>query len=210
MLATTQGIRNGKKWYFFILPLLFSISSLILLYFITIPLEKQFFILIASLLYYLASLGIWRLGKYDKDLTAQGMTTAAYFSSLFFVYSGTYGFYLNFLVPVYFLMIAFSVPTFLLSYQYFCITQKTTAKEAVVYSGLLALVSLEIAWVLNFWPFGYLTTGVVALILYYIVWELVKSYFFSQLSKKKVVFNMAFLSVLIGIVLFSSKWMPNF
>jgi len=63
---------------------------------------------------------------------------------------------------------------------------------------------VELIWTMNFWPFGYLTTGVIALILYYILWDLTQSFFLKLLSKKRVVANMIFFSALIVIILLSS------
>lgn len=206
--ALLEGKRVGKQWKFAIFPFFFSLSSIILLYLITLEFEQQIFILLASFMYYLAVFGAYRLGLYEKDETARGMMMAVAVASIFFMYAGLYGLYLNFLVPLFVLMIAYFITTFLISYQYFSIIRKDDPKKVLIYSFLLAFSMMEIIWTMNFWPFGYLTTGVIALILYYVLWDIIQSHFLDKLSKKKIVANMVFFSMMIGFVLITSKWIP--
>jgi len=149
-----------------------------------------------------------RLGEYQGDQTAKGMNMAATIATIFFTYASFYGLYLNFLVPLYVLMVAYLVVTLLVSYQHFSIIKSDAEKTAWIYSFLLALVMSELIWTMNFWPFGYLTTGIVALILYYVLWDMIQSYFLNLLSKKRVMANAILFSILIFLVLLSSKWIP--
>jgi len=209
LMVSAYGSRKiGGRWFFSVLPIFFTFSSLALLYLITLEFEQQIFIALASVMYYLSLLGAYRLGIYAGDKTARGMNMAAMAATIFFTYAGAYGLYLNFFVPLYYLMLVYLIVTLLVSYQYFLIIQGDNKKRAWTYSFLLALVMTELIWTMNFWPFGYLTTGVIALILYYVLWDLVQSYFLNILSKKRVVANMIFFSVLTVIVLLSAKWLP--
>ncbi len=210
IFSAYQGAKIGRKWIFSVLPVFFTISSAALLYLITLPIEKQVFIFLSSGLYYLSLLGAYRLEKYSEDLTAKSMNMTATAATLFFTFSSTYGFYLNFLVPIYYLMLIYSITAFLVSYQYFILIKKDNKQETVLYSSILALLMAEIVWMLNYWPFGYLTTGSIALILYYILWELSRSHLLNQLSRRRVVLNMIFFSFLISVVLLTSKWIPVF
>lgn len=209
VLALFEGKNVGKKWKFSILPPLFSVSSVALLYLVTLGYEQQILILLTSVLYYLALFGAYRLGKYEKDQTARGMITAATAATVFFTYSGAYGLYLNFLVPLYVLMLAYLIVTVFVNYQYFSIIKTDDKKTVWLYSFILALVMAELIWTMNFWPFGYLTTGVIALILYYILWDVIQSHFLNILSRKRTLANMIFFSVLVAMVLLSSKWTPT-
>lgn len=191
-----------------VLPVFFTFSSVSLLYLITLVYEQQAFIALASLMYYFSLLSAYRLGKYDGDLTARGMNMAATATTIFFTYAGAYGIYLNFLIPLHYLMFVYLLVTLLVSYQYFVLIRGDQKKKVLVYSFLLALIMVELIWTMNFWPFGYLTTGVIALTLYYILWDLAQGYLLNLLSKKRVVANLAFFSVTIAFVLLSSKWIP--
>ena len=208
LVSLREGKVIGGKWKFSILPIFFTVSSASLLYLITLGYEQQIFILLASAMNYLALFGAYRLGKYEKDQTAKGMNMAATSTTIFFTYAGVYGLYLNFLVPLYVLMLAYFLSTLLVSYQYFSIIKNGERKIVLIYSFLLGLTMMELAWVMNFLPFGYLTTGVIALILYYMQWSIVQGYFLNILSQKRAIANVLFFSFLILIVLLSSKWIP--
>lgn len=207
LISLFEGRHLGKSWRFSILPVFFTISSVALLYLIGLPYEQHIYIVLAFILYYMSLFGAWRLGSYAGDKTAQGMNMAATTATIFFTYAGAYGLYLNFLVPLYSLMIAYLIITLFVSFQYFSIINENR-KSVWIYCFLLALAMSEIIWTMNFWPFGYLTTGVIALILYYVLWDLIYSHFSSLLTKKRVLTNAAVFSVLILFILLSSKWIP--
>jgi hypothetical protein len=200
----------GKKWRLAFGTAIFSVSAATLLYLIAPMITKQIFILLAGIMYYLSLLGIWRLNKYSGDQTARGILMATSTTSIFFFYSATYGIYLNFLVPLWLLMMLFLAATFIISYQYFRIIKNKEKDRKLVYSYsiILGMIMAEIAWVINFWPFGYLTAGIISLIFYYILWDLTQSYFLNLLSKRRVVANMIFFSFIVALVLLSSKWLP--
>lgn len=208
ILSFFEGRIVGKRWMFSVLPIFFTVSSTALLYLVSVPFEEQVFILLSSFLYYLSLLGAFRLGQYKEDKTARGMNMAATAATIFFTYSSFYGLYLNFLVPLWVLMLAYVLTTVLVTYQYLRIINPKGEKIIWVYSLLIALVMAEIIWTMNYWPFGYLTTGTVALILYYVLWDITQSFFLELLSRKRVVANAIFFSVLIILILLTSKWIP--
>ena len=208
MLSLYEGRKIGHRWLFSVLPVFFVLSSVALLYLIALTYEQQTFILLSAVMYYLALFSAYRLGVYGGDQTAKGMNMAAAATTIFFTYTSAYGLYLNFLVPPYYLMLVYLVVTLLVSFQYFAIIKRDQRKIVWMYSFLLALIMTEIIWTMNFWPFGYLTTGVIALILYYVLWDLVQSYFLNLLSRRRVVANMVFFSTLVIVVLLSAKWIP--
>jgi hypothetical protein len=202
------GKRLGGKWKFATLPAFFAVSSIALLYLIALSYEQQIFAILASAMYYLSLLGAYRLGQYQDDKTAKGMNMAATASTIFFTYASAYGLYLNFLVPLYLLMISYLIVTLLVSYQHLSIIKIDDKKVVWIYSFILALVMSELIWTMNFWPFGYLTTGVIALILYYVIWDIIQCYFLNNISKKRVVSNLVLFTFLIGMILMSAKWIP--
>jgi hypothetical protein len=207
-LALYEGRRISGQWIFSVLPVFFVLSAIAQLYLIGLAYEQQIFIFLASVMYYLSLFSAYRLGQYGGDRTARGMNMAAAFATIFFTFSSAYGLYLNFLVPLYYLMLVYLIVTLLVSYQYFVIIKSDQRKIVWMYSFLLALIMAELVWTMNFWPFGYLTTGVIALILYYVLWDLAQSHFLNLLSRRRVVANMIFFSALVIVVLLSAKWIP--
>jgi len=208
VISIYNGAKLGGRWFFSVLPSCFTLSALMLLYLITGAIDKQIFILVSTGIYYLALLGTYRLGSYMNDQTAKGMDMAVMAITIFFAYAGAYGIYLNFFVPLYYLMLAYWTVTILVSFQYFAIIRNGSGREIWTYSFLLAFVMAEMVWVMNFWPFGYLTAGVIALIMYYVLWDLIQSHFLNVLNRKKVAVNMVFFPILIACILLSAKWLP--
>jgi len=207
-VSAYNGAKLGKRWIFFILPFFLTLSSLALLYLITGKIDRHIFVVLSAAIYYLAIFGVYRLGLYIDDQTARGMDMAATATTIFFTYSSAYGIYLNFFISIHYLMAAYWLVTLMVSYQYFFLIKKDDGKKVWTYSLILAFAMTEIAWIMNFWPFGYLTAGVIALILYYVLWDLVQSYFFKALNRKRVVANMIFFPIIIALVLLSAKWLP--
>jgi hypothetical protein len=197
----------GKKIIFSIIPLIFSFSSIALMYLIEPQPERQIFILFASLVFYITFLAIFRLKHSPRDKTAAGLISASLASSAFLFYASSYGIYLNFSIPLWALMGAFLIITFLLSFEYFSLITKDKRK-ALNYSIILGMIMTEVAWMINFWPFGYLTTGAITLIFYYVLWDLVQCMFTEKLSQKRMIANLIFFGFLIGLVLASSRWLP--
>jgi len=207
--ATLWGIKKiTKKFLFSVIPIIFSLSSVAMLYLIDSLNQKHIFIALASLIYYLSLLGIFRLKAAPSDQTARGMIAASVFATLFFFYAATYGIYLNFSIALWMMMVAFLLTTGLVSYEYFGIINDDK-KTIQSYSLILGMLMAEVAWMINFWPFGYLTTGVVTLIFYYIFWDLTQSHFLHNLSQKRLIANLVFFSVIIGIILATSRWLPS-
>jgi hypothetical protein len=208
-LSFYEGLKMGKKLSAVILPIFFSSSTLAMLYLISPTYEKQAFILISASIYYLILLGSFRLTAAPRDKTAKAMNMAGTLATIFYTFSSAYGLYLNFFVPLWSLMVAYLGITLLVSYQQLSLIEEGDPNQVWLYSFLLALFMAEIIWTMNFWPFGYLTTGVIALILYYVLWDTIKSDIQGNLNPKRTLANAVFFSFLMLLVLVSSKWLPN-
>ena len=129
-------------------------------------------------------------------------------ATIFLFFSASYGAYLNFEAPVWFLMIFYFVNIWLVSYQYFVSIEGRDKVVVLIYSFMLGFAILEMGWIINFWPLSYLTTGFILFMFYYVLWDLVQSYFFNNLSRKKVFFNLLFFVIISSVILFSSTWLP--
>jgi hypothetical protein len=76
----------ARKIRFLAIPFFLSIGSLTMLYLIDNQIEKNVFIGISFLVYYLSLLGAYRLKLYDCDQTAQGMVNVGVIATIFFWY----------------------------------------------------------------------------------------------------------------------------
>ena len=209
-LVALIGIRIiAKRWKYFILPLFIIFGSVFLLFLIDSVAEERTFAVLSAGIFYLTVLASYRLGKYDKDQTAKAMHNLAVFATVFCWYSAAYGWYLNLEVPVWILMAIVALVTFAVSYLSFVINQLAISRnQRFLYSLFLAYLMAETVFVQNSWPFRYLTTGVVALIIYFASWDVIRNYFLDKLNPRKVIFNAVFLSVAVALILLSSKWYP--
>lgn len=188
------------------LPGLLSLTAPILLSLIDQPTERQIFTVISAGMYYFALLGIYRLRHAPADKTAKSFLYSATMAAMFFFYAGVYGFYLNFNFPLWGLMLIYSLGTALTSYETFLGVEERRHQRLLLYSVLLGLVMGEMAWVMSFWPFGYLTTGSVTLIFFFILWDVALDGFRRKLSLRKAAFRLLFFFGLILLLLFSSPW----
>ena len=187
----------------------FFISSLGLLYFVNSVIEQNILIGILTGAFYFLELAFYRLHKYKKDKTALGIFSAASVASMFLFYAFSLAAYLNFAIPIWFLMVAFLLVTTSVSYQSFYLLIEDK-KKAINFALVIGFAMAEIAWLINFWPFGYLTTAVISLIFYYVFWDMMQSNFSGDLTKQRVLAHLISLSVMLLMVLTSSHWLPVF
>lgn len=189
------------------MPIVFVASTIGLLYFVQSERQASLLVLLATIAYYFIHLALYRLRSCQLDKTAYGILGAGSLATVFLFYATSYGIYLNFAIPLWVLMSVLMIVTTLISFQYFWLINENK-QNVLNYSLVLGLVMAEIVWATNFWPFGYLTTGVINLIFYYVFWDLVRSHFHGELSKKRVIANMVIFGILVAMVLSSTRWLP--
>ncbi|MCX6766315.1 MAG: hypothetical protein NT170_00830 [Candidatus Moranbacteria bacterium] len=197
------------RWKFTVLPAVLVPGAVLLLSLIDPSLEMKIFIFFSTLAFYATILAGWRLFRYEKDETAKAMYNIATVAVLFCWYAASYGWYLNpsISLPIWVLLIVFSVITFLVSYVSFAINQIDREKW-LIYSIFLTTLVAQTVWIQNFWPFGYLTVAVITLIIYCVGWEIILSFFLKKLTVRTVLFEILFLAGSVVLVLLSTKWYP--
>ena len=75
-----------------------------------------------------------------------------------------------------------------------------------LYALILALGMVQIAWMANFWPFGYLTAAAINLMFFYILIDMVHMMFIDDLSQKRTMTNIIYGSIFLAILLASTRW----
>lgn len=188
------------------LPGVVAFSAPLLLSLIDSTLEQRIFIIGASGLYYFSLLGIYRLHTSPTDQTARAMQNVAALGSLFFVYAAAYGLYLNYAVPLWLLMAVFYGATFVVSFQTLLALAPDRKSYILLVSTCLGLVFGEFIWLLHFWPFGYLTSGIATLLLYYWLWKVVFDALRGNFSQKGFLIESIVLFFLLLLLLSSSPW----
>lgn len=197
------------KYRYSILPFFLTLGVILLLPLIDSPGEAKAFIVLSAGVFYLVTLGSYRLGKYDRDKTAKAMMNLATIAALFCWFAALHGWYLNLALSVWMIMLVFALVVFLVSYQSILDNQlPLESHQKTIYSVFLAYLMAGTIWMQDFWPFGYLTTGVIALIIYYSAWDLIRAYFQEKMTAKKIIFNSIFLAGSVMLILLSAKWYP--
>lgn len=194
-------------WRHLVLPAMLVPGSVLLLFLIDIPSEMAFFSVLAAAVFYFSLLAGWRLNQYGRDETAKAMYNIAMVATLFVWYAAILGWYLNIAFPVWGLMAAVAAVTFLAAQASFSVNQIEKEKR-LIYSLALAILAAQAAWVQNFWPFGYLTTSVIMLIIYFVGWETILFFFLKKLTSRAVFFEILFLAGAVALVLASTRWYP--
>lgn len=73
---------------------------------------------------------------------------------------------------------------------------------------IYGLIILEMTWVLLFWPLHYLNMAVVSFSGFYGLYMLSRHYFENRLTRDKVYFHLALITVMLILSLISSPWNP--
>ncbi len=224
-----------QKIRFLAIPFFLSIGSLNLLYLVDGKNEIILFILLAVSVHYLSLLGAYRLKKYDCDQTAQGMINLATIVTIFFWFVSNYGWYLNFAIDSWILVVTFVASTFWIAFPSLTIcfvscykinyrqqkkSQMRSEKEfliafkqqlkiqkiALFFSFIIAFIMGEVIWGLSFWPFGYLTTGMTVVLLFFFFWSIIRQFIKKQLTKRIIIVNIIIVIILIGLMILTSPW----
>jgi hypothetical protein len=226
----------AKRIRFLAVPFFLSIGSLNLLYLIDGIYERTFFIVSAVIVYALALWGANRLKKYDCDQTAQGMVNLATIITVFFWVVSNYGWYLNFEISSWMLVVTTMASTFLIILPSLTISfvacykihyrqdkkkKKSPEKEnfvlalryqikiqrvALFFSFIIAFIIGEVIWGLSLWPFGYLPTGMTAVIIFFLFWSIVRKFIRKELTKRFIIANIFIMIVIIVIMIVTSPW----
>ncbi len=223
----------SERIRFLAIPFFLSVGSLNLLYLVDGKIERALFIGLATMIYYLSLLGAYRLKLYDCDQTAQGMINLATIVTVFFWFVSNYGWYLNFAIDSWVLVVTFIASTFLITFPSLTICfvacykihyrrkrhkktkknflialrqQLKVEKIALFFSIILAFIMGEVIWGLSFWPFGYLITGMTAVIIFFLFWSVVRRFIMGRLTKKFVTVNIIMMLVLVILMILTSPW----
>ncbi len=208
VLSAVAGRAIARHFFFAIVPVALSIASLVLLFFIDSPRQQQIIIVLIGVLVYGITLGSYRLSRHPRDAVARGMVVAGATAAIFFSYAAIFAMYLNFVIHQWIVGGITFIITTVIAWQYFVMIARGRFVQTIIYSAVLGLVLTETALSAVAWPFGYLTTAVVMLMIYYILWDLGQSFFLDRLSKARLITNVLFFLGVATMVLVTAQWLP--
>lgn len=207
VLSVIAARKLTDRWYTAYLPSTLAFSVPFLLSLIDRGFETRVFIIAASGLYYLALLGVYRLHQAPEDKTARAMLNLAALASLYFVFAATYGLYLNYEVPITLLLGVFFAASFIVAFQtLFAAAVPKDTRRSLVTAFVIGLLMTELMWVVHFWPFGYVTIGVVLTVFFFILWNASVDCLRGEFSLRRFLGEGALLLALLALLLLSVRW----
>lgn len=206
MLSMMASRKLTDKWYPAFLPGVVSFSTLLLLSLIDVAFEQRAFIWVATLLFYAALLGIYRLKLIASDETARALLNAAALASLFFTYAAAYGLYLNYEVPLALLMLVFFLASGIVAFQTLFWAGRDDVREVFLAALALGAILGELVWAVHFWPFGYLTVGAAMLLFFYLLWRPTFDLLRGGIAWKKLLVESVTLILLLALLLATAPW----
>lgn len=183
----------------------FGVSSWTLLFFIDAVWQQHLFAMLSGGLFFWM---LWGYRRWRGGLLA-GMTKSALsaitIATAFLFFSVLMGTLINYAFPVWAFVLILSVGAYLLTHQYLAgISEERGRIEW--YSVAVGVFFAELGWIVQFWSFGYLTTGVILLILYYALWDMLGSYTEGTFTRSRAWGDVSLFVVLVGLVLLSTPW----
>ena len=206
VIALFAAYRTTKKAMSIPIPLLFSFSTPTLLFLIDSRTNQHIFAVISAIAFYSLLLGLYRLRFAPSDETALAFMHAGGMASLLLFYAACFGLYLNFDISLWVLMATIACSTLSVAYQMLRVLVKGQRRGNILCAVFLALVVTEASLIASLWPFGYLTTAAILLIVFFFAWE---GCFFSdsrQFFEKKFLWRTLYLFALAALLLYSSPW----
>ncbi len=160
--------------------------------------------LLTTVLFYIICLNL-NLNK-EKYILGYNLLIFTTLFSSFLIFSAIWAFYLYFdtFLP-WMVMILIFLVSFLLIYQALFLSERICI-HLWLYALIASLILAETAWALIFWPTGYLISGIILAVIFYIFWGLISHYFEETLTKRVVLEYIILGTIVLIIILRSTPW----
>lgn len=189
-----------------IIPGVYSLCAGLLLFFVDTVLGQYVFASLSTMLF-LLTLRTEYYVTGESDVRAErGLFAAGTMGAMFLFFTSMQGFMINFTLPLWMFLAAFACVVYAVSFAYYSLVRGEN--RSTLYSFILALFFVQFAWIVQFWPFGYLTSGTVALIFYYVLWDILDRYAEGTFSRHHAIVDVVLLTGFTVLVLATSRWTP--
>jgi hypothetical protein len=188
--------RLGFSWPHVLLPVIYIVGVSCIFVVITNPGIRTGFLLVASFILYGMEMQLGRESHFLQNVYL--FSVFAWFLGLFAV-----DFYLD--IPTGWTILAAFLTAYFLIAQGFAGFSLPAKKY---FNILIAVICAQAVWGLLFWPTHYLVDAVVMFSLFYLLWIFSFSAFFGKLSVKKIYWQLALVTFVLLITLFTAAWQP--
>lgn len=202
-VAKFSQATRGLLWVGVVIIL--SVSGATLLFFVDSFIAQQCIVALGCLVLW-SSLFEYGNSYSQKRIVSRSILFIVHFVALFLFFTSSYAIHVNYAIPQWALMFLYGLSIFLISFHSLLLTKSDSFIRCLSYALGVGIFFMQFAWFIHFWPFGYLTTGVIMLIVYYIFWDLFQSYLEGVLRKQRFFANGILFIVLMGIILMSTPW----
>lgn len=186
----------------------FGIFSWGLLFFIDNFWRQQIFAALSVCLFWMLLWGYARFREETFSGAAKSVFSSITVASAFLFLSVLSGIFINYTFSAWIFSFLNGLGIFLLTYQYLaCLVSSPEEVFRVrIYSAVSGICFAQSAWMVQFWPFGYLTIGAVLLIFYYVLWDFLTSYVEGSFTRSRVLADIWILFGLTALVLATTRW----
>lgn len=146
--------------------------------------------------------------KYE---TVRNVIFVFLFLTLFIWYINAFVVYLFYGYPFFsalliIFFVTFLLTSFVLRVYMVPFRENKKLRFSAIYSWVISLVIVQAGWVIGFWPFGYLTAALILIIIYYMIFVVMKEYFFGELNKINIAKEIFFWLIVVFFVFYFSRW----
>lgn len=195
-----EQLRARADYLFLVLPIFFLLGL-----FGTIPaIASEWLVWPAALLAALLFLGYER--KLTQIKVPHWLEETFSLAAGFLVFAALWGWHYYF-TPPWMNFILLIIAAFFVFFWQSIYKQLGSSKNILVLSLISALVLMEIAWALLFWPVHFLTAAAASFAAFYLIYILSGYYFGGHLTRRRLVFQLIVVLFLVGFSLISSPWM---
>lgn len=186
----------------------FGICSWAMLFFIDTEAKQQTFIAFSTVLFFASLWAFWRWREGLLSGMTKSVLSALNVACAFFFFSAFSAFLINFSPRTWIVvgMIGVMGIGVYALVHHFIFYVSGDATRATRYSAIALFFFLQLAWIVQFWPFGYLTVGALLLVFYYVLWDALESYAEGTFTRAHMITNLFVFFGLTGIVLLTTRW----
>ncbi|OGE80083.1 MAG: hypothetical protein A2660_00330 [Candidatus Doudnabacteria bacterium RIFCSPHIGHO2_01_FULL_45_18] len=188
--------RLNFTWPHLLLPIIYLISSGSIFAIITDSTWRLVFLIVASVVFGILEMKLGRESHFLQNV---------YLLSVFGLYLALFAVEFYFDLQIWWFVLAVFALTYFLAIQGFAGFDLPAKKYFYL---LLAMICAEAAWGLSFWPIYFLAAAVILFCFYYVLWLFAFSAFFGRLTRQKVYWQLALVTIVLFLTLSTAAWKP--
>ena len=195
-----------KGWKVSIMPLLFFVGSVILLFFVNQGVFLHIYIFLSSIVYYLILYSAYVYSFNPNSEVNKKISFITALANLFIWFAGLLAVYLNMDYKYWQILIVIALVVFLTTLHILNRLFTKKSEKNFFYSFLLAYALVVLGWAAYYLPFGYLTLAALIFGSYFVMISYIISNNQGGVKKMNLISDIIIFIIASIIVLVSTKW----